>query len=272
MSTTRHLLELYVGASPYDATARAALADLLAEEGAFPIEDAVRYALALALAAAYSRPDAAAHFRPERFGGPRTYRALLLGVATERVVHYHRPSRRTVPCPAGGLACDCREVDTRWDYVAPALVRDPGRAGWDPRIAVFTRAGWLRLVMDDPHGGTRCPGRVLAVWRVRRGAANRMLIRPESPPGERPLAAAVLAGFIGMKAATYANVRTSQSARTGNKADALLVALDGGAVGAAMGDRAIQAKPEAHPERPERKRGSPVHQAASFVVTPGAPG
>lgn len=40
----------------------------------------------------------------------------------------------------------------------------------------------------------------------------------------------ILAGFIGMKAATYANVRTSQSARTGNKADALLVALDGGAV------------------------------------------
>ncbi len=49
-------------------------------------------------------------------------------------------------------------------------------------------------------------------------------------------------------------------------------ALDCSAVGAAMGDRAIQAKPEAHPERPERKRGSPVHQAASFVVTPGAPG
>ena len=50
-------------------------------------------------------------------------------------------------------------------------------------------------------------------------------------------------------------------------------ALDGGAVGAAMGDRAIQAKPEAHPERPERKRGSPVHQAASFAAgTSGAPG
>ena len=40
----------------------------------------------------------------------------------------------------------------------------------------------------------------------------------------------LLAGFIGMKAATYANVRTSQAARTGSKADALLVALDGGAV------------------------------------------
>jgi K(+)-stimulated pyrophosphate-energized sodium pump len=40
----------------------------------------------------------------------------------------------------------------------------------------------------------------------------------------------LLAGFIGMKAATYANVRTSQAAKSGSKAAALLVALDGGAV------------------------------------------
>jgi K(+)-stimulated pyrophosphate-energized sodium pump len=40
----------------------------------------------------------------------------------------------------------------------------------------------------------------------------------------------LLAGFFGMKAATYANVRTSQAASTGSKAAALLVALDGGAV------------------------------------------
>lgn len=40
----------------------------------------------------------------------------------------------------------------------------------------------------------------------------------------------LLAGFFGMKAATYANVRTTQAARTGSKAAALLVALDGGAV------------------------------------------
>ncbi|MEK2645237.1 sodium-translocating pyrophosphatase [Bdellovibrio sp. BCCA] len=40
----------------------------------------------------------------------------------------------------------------------------------------------------------------------------------------------LLAGFFGMKAATYANVRTSQAATTGSKAAALLVALDGGAV------------------------------------------
>ena len=40
----------------------------------------------------------------------------------------------------------------------------------------------------------------------------------------------LLAGFFGMKAATYANVRTTQAAATGSKAKALLVALDGGGV------------------------------------------
>ncbi|WP_407677025.1 sodium-translocating pyrophosphatase [Peredibacter starrii] len=40
----------------------------------------------------------------------------------------------------------------------------------------------------------------------------------------------LLAGYIGMKAATYANVKTTQAARTGSKAQALLTALDGGAV------------------------------------------
>ena len=40
----------------------------------------------------------------------------------------------------------------------------------------------------------------------------------------------LFAGFIGMKAATYANVRTSQAAREGSKPNALLTALDGGAV------------------------------------------
>jgi len=40
----------------------------------------------------------------------------------------------------------------------------------------------------------------------------------------------LLAGFVGMKAATYANVKTTQSAREGSKASALLTALDGGAV------------------------------------------
>jgi K(+)-stimulated pyrophosphate-energized sodium pump len=40
----------------------------------------------------------------------------------------------------------------------------------------------------------------------------------------------LLAGYVGMKAATHANVRTAEAARTGIKANALLTALDGGAV------------------------------------------
>jgi K(+)-stimulated pyrophosphate-energized sodium pump len=40
----------------------------------------------------------------------------------------------------------------------------------------------------------------------------------------------LLAGFFGMKAATYANVRTTQAAAGGSKSKALLLALDGGAV------------------------------------------
>jgi K(+)-stimulated pyrophosphate-energized sodium pump len=40
----------------------------------------------------------------------------------------------------------------------------------------------------------------------------------------------LLAGFFGMKAATYANVRTSEAARGQGKAAALVMALDGGAV------------------------------------------
>jgi K(+)-stimulated pyrophosphate-energized sodium pump len=40
----------------------------------------------------------------------------------------------------------------------------------------------------------------------------------------------LLAGFCGMKAATLANVRTAQSAKEGSKPNALLTALDGGAV------------------------------------------
>jgi K(+)-stimulated pyrophosphate-energized sodium pump len=40
----------------------------------------------------------------------------------------------------------------------------------------------------------------------------------------------LFSGFIGMKAATYANVRTTQAAREGSMPNALLTALDGGAV------------------------------------------
>jgi K(+)-stimulated pyrophosphate-energized sodium pump len=40
----------------------------------------------------------------------------------------------------------------------------------------------------------------------------------------------LFSGFVGMKAATFANVRTTQAAREGSKPNALLTALDGGAV------------------------------------------
>ena len=40
----------------------------------------------------------------------------------------------------------------------------------------------------------------------------------------------LFSGFVGMKAATFANVRTCQAAREGSKPNALLTALDGGAV------------------------------------------
>ena len=40
----------------------------------------------------------------------------------------------------------------------------------------------------------------------------------------------LFSGFVGMRAATFANVRTSQAAREGSKPNALLTALDGGAV------------------------------------------
>ncbi len=40
----------------------------------------------------------------------------------------------------------------------------------------------------------------------------------------------LVAGFLGMKAATYANVRTAEAARTKGMAEALVTALDGGAV------------------------------------------
>ena len=40
----------------------------------------------------------------------------------------------------------------------------------------------------------------------------------------------LFSGFVGMKAATFANVRTCQAAREGSMPNALLTALDGGAV------------------------------------------
>ena len=73
--------------------------------------------------------------------------------------------------------------------------------------------------------------KVLAVYAVVVFGALAALVSPVS--GMWFLAGAVLsllAGFIGMKAATYGNVRTAQAAANGTKADALVTALDGGAV------------------------------------------
>jgi K(+)-stimulated pyrophosphate-energized sodium pump len=73
--------------------------------------------------------------------------------------------------------------------------------------------------------------KVLAVYAVVVFAALAGLMSPMA--GAWFLAGATLslaAGFVGMKAATYGNVRTAQAASGGKKADALLTALDGGAV------------------------------------------
>ncbi|MFN7143598.1 MAG: sodium-translocating pyrophosphatase [Myxococcota bacterium] len=73
--------------------------------------------------------------------------------------------------------------------------------------------------------------RVLAVYAVVVFAALALAISPIA--GAWFLAGAILsllAGFIGMKAATYGNTRTAQAAAGGSKANALLTALDGGAV------------------------------------------
>ncbi len=91
------------------------------------------------------------------------------------------------------------------------------------RIAQYVREGSMAFLVREY--------KVLAIYAVVVGAALAW--------GLGLLAAgcfilgaflSLLAGFFGMKAATYANVRTTQAASTGIKAKALLVALDGGAV------------------------------------------
>ena len=91
------------------------------------------------------------------------------------------------------------------------------------RIAGYIRAGAMAFLAREY--------RVLAVYAVVVFGALWALISPAA--GGWFLAGAVLsllAGFIGMKAATYGNVRTAQAAAGGSKADALVTALDGGAV------------------------------------------
>ncbi|MCC6138484.1 MAG: sodium-translocating pyrophosphatase [Bdellovibrionaceae bacterium] len=91
------------------------------------------------------------------------------------------------------------------------------------RIASYIREGSMAFLVREY--------KVLAVYSVVVGAALWMAI------GWLACASfllgaflSLLAGFFGMKAATYANVRTTQAAATGSKAKALVVALDGGAV------------------------------------------
>ncbi len=91
------------------------------------------------------------------------------------------------------------------------------------RIAGYVREGAMAFLVREY--------KVLFVYSIVVGAALWFALGPIAA-GSFILGAflSLLAGFFGMKAATYANVRTTQAASTGSKAAALLVALDGGAV------------------------------------------
>lgn len=91
------------------------------------------------------------------------------------------------------------------------------------RIAGYIREGSMAFLAAEY--------KVLAIYAVVVFGALAALLSPVA--GGWFVAGAVLsllAGFIGMKAATLANVRTAQAASGGSKGDALLTALDGGAV------------------------------------------
>lgn len=91
------------------------------------------------------------------------------------------------------------------------------------RIAGYIREGSMAFLMSEY--------KVLAVYALVVFGLLSVALSPMA--GAWFLAGAflsLLAGFIGMKSATNANVRTAQAATTGSKANALLTALDGGAV------------------------------------------
>lgn len=99
----------------------------------------------------------------------------------------------------------------------------PGGNETMERIASYVREGSMAFLVREY--------KVLAVYSAFVGGALFYALGMNSAVSF--LAGAflsLLAGFFGMKAATYANVRTTQAARSGSKANALLVALDGGAV------------------------------------------
>jgi len=101
------------------------------------------------------------------------------------------------------------------------------------RIAGYIREGAMAFLSREY--------KVLAIYAV---AVFGLLTFAFGPGKDQPLqtglitggwflAGAVLslaAGFVGMKAATYGNVRTAQAAADGSKPEALVTALDGGAV------------------------------------------
>ena len=91
------------------------------------------------------------------------------------------------------------------------------------RIAGYIREGAMAFLFRQY--------KTLAVYCVIVGAAIAWALGPIAG-GSFMLGAflSLLAGFVGMKAATWANVKTTQAAREGSKPNALLTALDGGAV------------------------------------------
>ena len=91
------------------------------------------------------------------------------------------------------------------------------------RIARYIREGAMAFLSREY--------KVLAIYAVVVAALLAWRISPIAA-GSFLLGAflSLLAGFFGMKSATYANVRTTEAARAHGKAAALLIALDGGAV------------------------------------------
>ncbi len=91
------------------------------------------------------------------------------------------------------------------------------------RIARYIREGAMAFLMREY--------KVLAVYSAVVFVLLSWKLGPEAG-GAFLLGAflSLLAGFIGMKAATYANVRTAEAARAHGKPAALMTALDGGAV------------------------------------------
>ena len=92
------------------------------------------------------------------------------------------------------------------------------------RIAGYIREGAMAFLSAEY--------KVLAVYAIVVFAALTLAFGTPMP-GVWFIAGAFLslaAGFVGMKAATFGNVRTAQAAADGSKPNALLTALDGGAV------------------------------------------